>query len=243
MTDAVIVSTARTPIGKAYRGAFNNTQPQELAGHAIRHAVERAGIEGADVDDVILGAALQQGSQSGNIARQAALRAGLPVTVSGMTLDRQCSSGLMAIATAAKQIIHDGMKIAVGGGVESVSLVQNDKMNTFRAKDPWLVENIPGLYLPMLHTAEVVAERYEVSREDQDAYAYESQMRTAAAQEAGRLDEEIVPLESVQLVQDKETKEISEKTVTLTKDEGNRPQTTLEAVSYTHLTLPTILLV
>jgi len=231
MTDAVIVSTARTPIGKAYRGAFNNTQPQELAGHAIRHAVERAGIEGADVDDVILGAALQQGSQSGNIARQAALRAGLPVTVSGMTLDRQCSSGLMAIATAAKQIIHDGMKIAVGGGVESVSLVQNDKMNTFRAKDPWLVENIPGLYLPMLHTAEVVAERYEVSREDQDAYAYESQMRTAAAQEAGRLDEEIVPLESVQLIQDKETKEISEKTVTLTKDEGNRPQTTLEGLA------------
>ncbi|MFL0576671.1 acetyl-CoA C-acyltransferase [Brevibacterium luteolum] len=231
MTDAVIVSTARTPIGRAYRGAFNNTQPQELAGHAIRHAVERAGIEGADVDDVILGAALQQGSQSGNIARQAALRAGLPVTVSGMTLDRQCSSGLMAIATAAKQIIHDGMKIAVGGGVESVSLVQNDKMNTFRAKDPWLVENIPGLYLPMLHTAEVVAERYEVSREDQDAYAYESQMRTAAAQEAGRLDEEIVPLESVQLVQDKETKEISEKTVTLTKDEGNRPQTTLEGLA------------
>lgn len=231
MTDAVIVSTARTPIGKAYRGAFNNTQPQELAGHAIRHAVERAGIEGADVDDVILGAALQQGSQSGNIARQAALRAGLPVTVSGMTLDRQCSSGLMAIATAAKQIVHDGMKIAVGGGVESVSLVQNDKMNTFRAKDPWLVENIPGLYLPMLHTAEVVAERYEVSREDQDAYAYESQMRTAAAQEAGRLDEEIVPLESVQLIQDRETKEISEKTVTLTKDEGNRPQTTLEGLA------------
>ncbi len=231
MTDAVIVSTARTPIGKAYRGAFNNTQPQELAGHAIRHAVERAGIEGAEVDDVILGAALQQGSQSGNIARQAALRAGLPVTVSGMTIDRQCSSGLMAIATAAKQIVHDGMKIAVGGGVESVSLVQNDKMNTFRAKDPWLVENIPGLYLPMLHTAEVVAERYEVSREDQDAYAYESQMRTAAAQEAGRLDEEIVPLESVQLIQDRETKEISEKTVTLTKDEGNRPQTTLEGLA------------
>ncbi|MBD8021440.1 acetyl-CoA C-acyltransferase [Brevibacterium gallinarum] len=231
MTDAVIVSTARTPIGKAYRGAFNNTQSQELAGHAIRHAVERAGIEGAEVDDVILGAALQQGSQSGNIARQAALRAGLPVTVSGMTIDRQCSSGLMAIATAAKQIIHDGMKIAVGGGVESVSLVQNDKMNTFRAKDPWLVENIPGLYLPMLHTAEVVAERYEVSREDQDAYAYESQMRTAAAQEAGRLDEEIVPLESVQLIQDRETKEISEKTVTLTTDEGNRPQTTLEGLA------------
>lgn len=231
MTDAVIVSTARTPIGRAYRGAFNNTQPQELAGHAIRHAVERAGIEGAEVDDVILGAALQQGSQSGNIARQAALRAGLPVTVSGMTIDRQCSSGLMAIATAAKQITHDGMKIAVGGGVESVSLVQNDKMNTFRAKDPWLVENIPGLYLPMLHTAEVVAERYEVSREDQDAYAYESQMRTAAAQDAGRLDAEIVPLESVQLIQDRETKEISEKTVTLTKDEGNRPQTTLDGLA------------
>lgn len=231
MTDAVIVSTARTPIGKAYRGAFNNTQSQELAGHAIKHAVARAGLEGGEVEDVILGAALQQGAQGGNIARQAALRAGLPETVSGMTLDRQCSSGLMAIATAAKQIIHDGMPIAVGGGVESISLVQNDKQNTFRAKDPWLVENAPGLYLPMLHTAEIVAERYGVSREAQDEYALSSQQRTAAAQEAGRFDDEIVPLESTKIVVDKETKETSEEVVTLTKDEGNRPSTTLESLA------------
>lgn len=231
MTDAVIVSTARTPIGKAYRGAFNNTQSQELAGHAIKHAVERAGLEGGEVEDVILGAALQQGAQGGNVARQALLRAGLPVTVSGMTLDRQCSSGLMAIATAAKQIIHDGMDIAVGGGVESISLVQNDKQNTFRAKDPWLVENLPEIYLPMLNTAEIVAERYGVSREAQDEYALSSQQRTAAAQEAGRFDAEIVPLESTQIVVDKETKETSEKQVTLSKDEGNRPQTDLASLA------------
>ena len=231
MTDAVIVSTARTPIGKAYRGAFNNTQSQELAGHAIKHAVQRAGLEGGEVEDVILGAALQQGAQGGNVARQALLRAGLPVTVSGMTLDRQCSSGLMAIATAAKQIVHDGMDIAVGGGVESISLVQNDKQNTFRAKDPWLVENLPEIYLPMLNTAEIVAERYGVSREAQDEYALSSQQRTAAAQEAGRFDAEIVPLESTQIVVDKETKETSEKQVTLSKDEGNRPQTDLASLA------------
>ncbi|MCX0276566.1 acetyl-CoA C-acyltransferase [Nocardia zapadnayensis] len=231
MTDAVIVSTARTPIGKAYRGAFNNTQSQELAGHAIKHAVQRAGLEGGEVEDVILGAALQQGAQGGNVARQALLRAGLPVTVSGMTLDRQCSSGLMAIATAAKQIVHDGMDIAVGGGVESISLVQNDKQNTFRAKDPWLVKNLPEIYLPMLNTAEIVAERYGVPREAQDEYALSSQQRTAAAQEAGRFDAEIVPLESTQIVVDKETKETSEKQVTLSKDEGNRPQTDLASLA------------
>ncbi|GAA4285237.1 acetyl-CoA C-acyltransferase [Brevibacterium daeguense] len=231
MTDAVIVSTARTPIGKAYRGAFNNTQAQELAGHAIKHAVQRAGLEGGEVEDVILGAAIQQGSQGGNVARQALLRAGLPVTVSGMTMDRQCSSGLMAIATAAKQIIHDGMDIAVGGGVESISLVQNDKANNYRAQDPWLVEHIPEIYLPMLNTAEVVAERYQVSRDAQDEYAFQSQMRTAAAQAAGRLDDEVVPLPSVQIVVDKATKETSEQEVTLTKDEGNRPQTTLEGLT------------
>lgn len=193
MVDAVIVSTARTPIGRAYRGAFNDTQAQELAGHAIAHAVERAGVEGGEVDDVIIGSALQQGSQGTNIGRQAGLRAGLPVTVAGMSVDRQCASGLMAIATAAKQIIVDGQRIAVGGGVESVSLVQNEHMNTYRAKDPWLEENVPGIYYPMLATAEVVAERYGVSREDQDAYSLESQRRTAAAQEAGRFDDEIVP--------------------------------------------------
>ncbi|GAA3841445.1 acetyl-CoA C-acyltransferase [Brevibacterium ammoniilyticum] len=231
MVDAVIVSTARTPIGRAYRGAFNDTQAQELAGHAIAHAVERAGVEAGEVDDVIIGSALQQGSQGTNIGRQAGLRAGLPVTVAGMSVDRQCASGLMAIATAAKQIIVDGQRIAVGGGVESVSLVQNEHMNTYRAKDPWLEENVPGIYYPMLATAEVVAERYGVSREDQDAYSLESQKRTAAAQAAGRFDDEIVPLTSTKVVLDKETGETSKQEVTLTKDEGNRPETTLEGLA------------
>lgn len=230
MTDAVIVSTARTPIGKAYRGAFNNTQSQELAGHAIRHAVKRAGIEGSEVEDVILGAALQQGAQGGNIGRQAAVRAELGVEVPGMSVDRQCASGLMAIATAAKQIIVDGQTIAVGGGVESISLVQNDKMNSYRAADPWFKEHEPDMYMPMLQTAEIVAERYGISREAQDEYAYQSQMRTAAAQEAGRFDAEIVPLPTTKLVQDKETGNVSEVEVTLEKDEGNRPQTTLEGL-------------
>ncbi|GAA2106771.1 acetyl-CoA C-acyltransferase [Brevibacterium salitolerans] len=228
MTEAVIVSTARTPIGKAYRGAFNNTQSQELAGHAIRHAVERSGVDPAEIEDVVFGSAVQQGAQGGNIARQAALRAGLPTSVAGMSVDRQCASGLMAIATAAKQIVHDGMKVAVGGGVESISLVQNDKQNTFRAKDPWLEENVPGLYLPMLHTAEIVAERYGVSREAQDEYSLESQRRTAAAQEAGRFDAEIMPLTTTKIVVDKATGETHEEQVTLEKDEGNRPSTTLE---------------
>ena len=231
MREAVIVSTARTPIGKAYRGAFNDTQAQELAGHAIKHAVERAGLEGGEVEDVILGAALQQGSQGSNVARQAALRAGLPTTVPGMSIDRQCSSGLMGIATAAKQILFDDQEIVVGGGVESVSLVQNDKMNTFRAKDPWLEENVPGIYYPMLATAEVVAERYGISREAQDEYSLSSQQRTAAAQEAGRFDAEIVPLPTTKVVVDKETKETSRQDVVLEADEGNRPSTTLESLA------------
>ena len=227
MREAVIVSTARTPIGKAYRGAFNNTQGQELAGHAIAEAVKRAGIDGAQVEDVILGCALQQGSTGGNVARQALLRAGLPVTVSGMSMDRQCSSGLMAIATAAKQIIHDGMQVAIGGGVESVSLVQNDKMNKFRVADPWLVKNIPQVYMTMIETAEIVAERYGVSREAQDQYSLQSQQRTATAQSEGRYDAEIATLPSVMVVTDKETGATSEKSLTLKLDEGNRPQTTL----------------
>jgi acetyl-CoA C-acetyltransferase len=227
MREAVIVSTARTPIGKAYRGAFNNTQGQELAGHAIAEAVKRAGIDGAQVEDVILGCALQQGSTGGNIARQALLRAGLPVTVSGMSMDRQCSSGLMAIATAAKQIVHDGMQVAIGGGVESISLVQNDKMNKFRVADPWLVKNIPQIYMTMIETAEIVAERYGVSREAQDQYALQSQQRTATAQSEGRYDAEIAALPSVMVVTDKETGATSEKPMTLKLDEGNRPQTTL----------------
>jgi acetyl-CoA C-acetyltransferase len=228
MREAVIVSTARTPIGKAYRGAFNNTQGQELAGHAIAEAVKRAGINGAEVEDVILGCALQKGSTGGNVARQALLRAGLPVTVSGMSMDRQCSSGLMAIATAAKQIVHDGMQIAIGGGVESISLVQNDKINKFRAGDPWLVKNIPQIYMTMIETAEIVAERYGVSREAQDQYSLQSQQRTALAQSEGRYDAEIAPLPSVMVVTDKETGATSEKPMNLKLDEGNRPKTTLQ---------------
>ncbi len=228
MRDAVIVSTARTPIGKAYRGAFNNTQAQELIGHAVRHAVSRAGLEGHEISDCVIGAAIQQGSTGGNIGRQAVIRAGLPVTIAGMSLDRQCASGMMAIATAAKQVVHDGMDIVIGGGVESISLVQNQNMRTDRAGDPWIKEHKPALYMTMLETAENVASRYGVSREDQDAYALKSQQRTAAAQDAGKFDDEIVPLTSMMGVMDKDTKEISFKEVTLTKDEGNRPSTTLE---------------
>ncbi|MFY0658917.1 MAG: acetyl-CoA C-acyltransferase [Shimia sp.] len=228
MRDALIVSTARTPIGKAYRGAFNNTQAQELIGHAVSHAVSRAGLDGHEVEDCIIGAALQQGATGGNIARQAVIRAGLPVTVAGMSLDRQCASGMMAIATAAKQIVHDGMDVAIGGGVESISLVQNDKMRMDRRVDPWIKEHKPALYMSMLETAEIVAARYGVTREDQDAYALQSQNRTAAAQAAGKFDDEIVPLTSTMGVMDKETKEVTFQEVTLEKDEGNRPSTTLE---------------
>ena len=227
MREAVIVSTARTPIGKAYRGAFNNTQGQELIGHALAQAVKRAGIAAAEVEDVVVGCAMQQGSTGGNVARQGLLRAGFPVTVSGMSIDRQCSSGLMAIATAAKQIVHDGMQVTIGGGVESISLVQNDKMNRFRAADPWLVKNLPQIYMTMIETAEIVADRYGVSREAQDQYSLQSQQRTAAAQAEGRYDAEIAPLTSIMTVTDKETNTTSEKEVTLKLDEGNRPKTTL----------------
>jgi acetyl-CoA C-acetyltransferase len=228
MRDAVIVSTARTPIGKAYRGAFNNTTPQQLAGHAIKNAVARAGIDPARIQDVIMGAALQQGHSGGNIARQAAVRAGLPISVAGMSLDRQCASGMMAIATAAKQVVMDGMDIAIGGGVESVSMVQTKEMRV--KADPWLMENKPDIYMSMLETAETVAARYNVSREVQDEYAARSQALTHAAQEAGRFDAEIVPMTSTMLVQDRETKEISEHEVTLDKDEGNRPSTSVESL-------------
>jgi acetyl-CoA C-acetyltransferase len=227
MREAVIVATARTPIGRAYRGAFNDTQAQTLGGHAIAQAVCRAGIDPAEVEDVVLGAALQQGSTGFNIARQAAMRAGLPQTVAGMSLDRQCASGLMAIATAAKQIVHDGMTVAVGGGLESVSLVQNDHINRWRGQDPALLESLPALYMTMLETAEVVAERYAVSREAQDEYALQSQQRTAQGQAAGRFDAEIAPLPAVMQVIDRKTGEASPREVTLTADEGNRPQTTL----------------
>ena len=229
MRDAVIVSTARTPIGKAYRGAFNNTSPQALAGHAITHAVERAGVDHDRIVDVIIGSALQQGHGAGNIARQAAIRAGLPVSVAGMSLDRQCASGMMAIATAAKQVITDGMDVVVGGGVESISMVQTPEMRV--KADNWLKEHKPEIYMSMLETAETVAERYGVSREAQDEYAARSQARTHAAQQAGKFDDEIVPMDSTMMMQDKETKEISSHDVKLDKDEGNRPSTSEESLA------------
>ena len=220
MREAVIVSTARTPIGKAFRGAFNDTQAQTLGGHVIAEAVKRAGIQAGEIDDVVLGAAVQQGTTGFNIARQAAMRAGAPDTVSGMSVDRQCASGLMAIATAAKQILHDGMTITVGGGLESISLNQ-EHMNRYRAADPALVATVPALYMAMIETAEIVAERYGVSREAQDEYALQSQQRTAAAQAAGAFEAEIAPLASVMLVTDKATGEVSKREVRLTSDEGN----------------------
>lgn len=228
MRSALIVSTARTPIGRAYRGAFNNTASPTLSAMSIRAAVERAGIDGAEVDDVCWGSALQQGSQAGNTARTALLRAGLPVTVPGQTIDRQCSSGLMAIATAAKQIIVDNMDITIGGGVESISLVQTPEMRV--APDRELLEMHKDIYMPMLQTAEVVVKRYNVSRDRQDEYGYQSQMRTAAAQAAGKFDDEIVACTATMAVTDKETKEVSYKEVTLAKDEGNRADTTLEGL-------------
>jgi len=228
MREAVIVSTARTAIGKAYRGVFNDTQGQELAGHALSAAVARAGVDPAQIDDVVMGNALQQGTTGGNIGRQAALRAGLPTSVAGMTIDRRCGSGLMAIATAAKQIICDGMQVVIGAGVESISLVQTDKMNTYRAQDPYLKEVLPGLYMPMLETAEVVAARYGISREAQDSFALESQRRTADAQQAGRFDQEIIAVTARQKMVDKQTEAVSYRSVTISKDEGNRAETTLE---------------
>ena len=230
MREAVIVSTARTPIGRAYRGAFNDTQAQQLGGHAIRHAVARAGVDPAEIEDVVMGAALQQGSTGTNIGRQAALAGGLPVTVAGMSLDRQCASGLMGIATAAKQVIFDQQKMAVGGGLESISLVQNQNMNLYRGKDEQLLKTVPHMYMSMLETAEVVARRYGISRDRQDEYALRSQQRTAQAQAEGRFDAEIVPMTSTMLVVDKATGETSKKDVTLSKDEGNRADTTLEGL-------------
>lgn len=228
MRDAVIVSTARTPIGRAYRGAFNATPSPTLAAHAIRAAVERAGIIPGEVDDVLLGTSMPQGVQQA-VGRTAALRAGLPVSVSGITMDRQCSSGLMTIATGAKQIMVDRMDVIVAGGVESISLVQTP---AFRADpDPELIAMVPDIYMPMLQTAETVARRYGISRERQDAYALQSQQRTAQAQQAGAFDEEIVPVTATMSVTDKATGETSTRQVTLNKDEGNRPETTAEGLA------------
>jgi acetyl-CoA C-acetyltransferase len=226
--DAVIVSTARTAIGKAYRGAFNATPSPTLAAHPIRAAVERAGVDPAEIDDCIIGAALQQGVQT-TIGRTAALRAGLPVTVAGMSIDRQCASGLMAIATAAEQVIVDRMDVVVAGGVESISLVQTGEMRV--GPDPELLSMHNGVYMPMIDTAEVVGKRYGISRERCDEYAFRSQQRTAAAQLQGRFDDEIIAVTTRMGVKDKATGEVSMHEITIAKDEGNRPETTLEGLA------------
>tara|TARA_B110000444_G_scaffold58489_1_gene54470 strand:- start:113 stop:1294 length:1182 start_codon:yes stop_codon:yes gene_type:complete len=231
MREALIVSTARTPIGKAYRGAYNNTTAPELGGIAIKSAIEKVGIAAEKIDDVIMGCAMQQGTSGGNIARLAALSAGLPNTVSGMSIDRQCSSGMMAIATAAKQIIVDGMESVIGGGLESISLVQNKSMNTHRMIDKKLIKKQKNIYMPMLQTAEIVSDRYKISREAQDEYALQSQIKTAAAQESGKFIDEIVPTTTEMTVFNKETEETSYKNITLSIDQGNRPTTSIEGLN------------
>src|SRR6267154_3332133 len=213
MREAVIVSTARTPIGRAYRGAFNDTQAQALAGHVIAEAVRRAGVEPAEVEDVVMGCAMQQGTMVMNVARKGAIRAGLPVTVAGTTIDRQCASGLQAIAVAARSVMHDGVEVAIGGGIESISLVQNEHMNRFHAVDAELMAMKPEIYMPMLETAEVVAERYKIGRDRQDEYSLECQRRVGAALQGGRFNDEIVPITTKMATVDKATKELSYKQV------------------------------
>lgn len=229
MNEAVIVSTARTPIGKAFRGAFNNTKAPTLGGHVIREVVRRAGLEGAEVEDVVMGCAMQAGTTAWNIGRMSGLAAGLPASVSGTSVDRQCSSGMMAIAAAAKQVVVDKMPVVVAGGLESISLVQNQAFEWVgKTKDENVIRRSQHAYMPMLQTAETVAERYGVGRDEQDEYALQSQQRTAAAQQAGRFDEELAPMASTKAVANKETGAISQEEVLLKKDEGNRPETTLE---------------
>jgi len=231
MVEAVIVSTARTGIGKAYRGALNNTEGPTLAGHVIAHAVKRAGIEPGAVEDVVMGCAMQQGTTGVNVARKAAIRAGLPVTVAGTTIDRQCASGLQSIALAARSVMLDGVEVAVAGGVESISLVQNEHMNKYHAVDDELMAMKPEIYMSMLETAEVVADRYKISRAAQDEYGLESQRRTAAAIQGGRFNDEIVPFATRMAVTDKETKAVSLQDVTIAKDEGPRPDSTAEGLA------------
>jgi acetyl-CoA C-acetyltransferase len=228
MKEAVIVSAARTPIGKAFRGAFNNLESPSMTSFAVNAAISRAGIDAGEVDDCIMGAAMQQGTQTMNLGRQVAMAAGMPVTVAGMTIDRQCSSGLMAIATGAKQITTDGSPIIVAGGCESISLIQNEHFNAHRVADPLAMKHAPLIHMPMLDTAETVAKRYNISREAQDEYALMSQTRTAKAQEAGLFADEIIPVTATKLVTNRETGEVTKEEVTLTKDEGNRPGTKLE---------------
>ena len=229
--EAVIVSTARTPIGKAYRGAFNDTDAPVLGGHVIAAALAKAGVDGREVDDVILGIAAQQGNQGYNLGRLCVYTAGLPETVSGMTIDRMCSSGLMSIATAAKGIMTGEMDIAVAGGLESISLVQNKHKNAYRAQSQSVLERAPNAYIQMIETAEVVSRRYQISRQAQDDYALRSQQRTAAAQEQGLFDEEIVPLTTTKLLYDKEGNVTGSESVTLRKDEGNRADTSAQSLA------------
>jgi len=230
MPEAAIVSAARTPIGKAFRGAFNQTHGATMAGHVISHAIRRAGVDPAEVEDVVVGTGLPEGATGHNIGRVAALRAGLPRSVAGTTINRYCASGLQAISTASHRVIVDGAKVMVAAGVESISLVQND-MNMHEFTEEWALRHEPNLYMPMLQTADFVAKKYNVSREVQDEYSLQSQQRVAAAQAAGRFDAEIVPLPTWKYEQDKATKAYREEQVTLTKDEGNRPDTTLEGLS------------
>ena len=231
MVDAVIVSTARTPIGKAYRGAFNYTTGATLGAHAIGNALQRSGLEGGMIEDVIMGCAMQEGTTGGNIARRALFVAGLPVTAAGTTIDRQCSSGLQSMALLANAIRNDGVVAGIAGGLESISLVQNDHRNRFKAIDDRLMEIKPEAYITMIDTAEIVAERYGISRERQDEYALESQRRVAAAREAGKFTDEIAPMKTRMAVVDKETKEISYKDIVVAHDEGPRPDTTAEGLA------------
>ncbi len=231
MREAVIVSTARTAIGKAYRGAFNDTPSPTMAAPVVREVVARAGIDPAEIDDVIVGSALQQGTQGFNVGRQVAAAAGLPVSVSGQSIDRQCSSGLMAVSAAAKQIMVDGMETVIAGGIESISLVQNKNQNTFRAQDPNVLEATPDMYMPMITTAEVVSKRYGISREAQDEYSLQSQRRTAAAQDAGLFADEIITSNVTKVVVDRETGETSKQDVAIDMDECNRPSTNADGLA------------
>ena len=231
MVEAVIVSTARTGIGKAYRGALNNTEGPTMAGHVIAEAVKRAGVEPGAIEDVVLGCAMQQGTTGVNVGRRAAIRAGLPVSVAGTTIDRQCASGLQSIAVAARSVILDGVDVAVAGGIESISLVQNEHMNRFHAIDDELRVLKPDIYMSMLETAEVVAERYKISRARQDEYSLECQRRTGAALQGGRFSDEIVPFTTRMAVTNKETGEVSLHAVTIAKDEGPRPDSTAEGLA------------
>ncbi len=231
MREAVIVSTARTPIGKAYRGAFNDIESPSMAAPIIKEAIKRAKLDPGEIDDVIMGAALQQGTQGFNVARQCAVAAELPVSIAGQSVDRQCSSGLMSISMGAKQIIVDGMQTVVAGGVESISLVQNEHMNAYRQADPIVLKRAPAVYMAMIDTAEVVSKRYKISREAQDEYSFQSQQRTFEAQKAGRFNDEILPITVTKKFEDKKTGETTRQQVTLDRDECNRPGTTLEGLA------------